>query len=146
MIYSAGIIPFRINNDGVMEFFLGHSGCDTKNYWAFLKGHVEEGEKWVETAVREFREESGICIDDNLIKSLIPLGSVLQNAQKTVIAYGLYYPNIDVNKCHSNLIKNSLNAEIDKYRWMTFDELKNITHETHIGFYTQLMKIYNNAK
>ena len=45
MRYSAGIIPFRINNTTKeLEFFLGHPGgynWKNKNYWAFMKGHVE---------------------------------------------------------------------------------------------------------
>ena len=65
MIYSAGIIPFRRNNNGETEFFVGHPGGEmwkNRNYWAFLKGGVEEGETWQDTALREFTEESGVSL------------------------------------------------------------------------------------
>ena len=64
MRYSAGIIPFRINNTTKeLEFFLGHPGgysWKNKNYWAFMKGHVEEGEDHFEAALRELYEETSI--------------------------------------------------------------------------------------
>ena len=63
MIYSAGIIPFRRNSKGEVEFFVGHPGgvgWQWKDYWAYLKGGVEGEETWEETALREFREESGL--------------------------------------------------------------------------------------
>ena len=68
MKYSAGIIPFRINKEtNELEFFVGHPGgywWKNKNYWAFLKGNVENGENWQETALREFKEESGLSMED----------------------------------------------------------------------------------
>ena len=61
MRYSAGIIPFRINNTTKeLEFFLGHPGgysWKNKNYWAFMKGHVEEGESWQDTAIENLRKK-----------------------------------------------------------------------------------------
>lgn len=140
MTYSAGIIPFRINNDGKMEFFLGHSGGDYRNYWSFLKGGVERDEKWQETALREFKEESGIDLGKIGANALIPLGSVTQNPRKTVIAYGIHFPGIDERKCFSNKIPETGLPEIDRYRWMTFDELKHVTHMTHLVFYQKLME------
>lgn len=141
MIYSAGIIPFRINGNGVMEFFLGHPGGDKRNYWSFLKGQVKKDEKWQDAAIREFKEESGLDMGESGSNLLISLGTARQNKQKVVVAYGLYYPNIDENNCHSNMAENGLCPEIDKYKWMTYDELKNVTHKTHIYFYETLINI-----
>ena len=36
---------------------------------------------------------------------------------------------------------NGLNPEIDKYAWMTFDELKEKTHRMHINFYEQIIEM-----
>lgn len=146
MIYSAGIIPFRVNDDTKeVEFFVGHPGGDrwgNKNYWAFLKGHVEKDESWVDAAIREFKEESGLSMESCDSQLLIPLGSVLQNPHKTVIAFGLHYPNINVDECKSNLTDFGY-PEIDRYQWMTFDEIKNVTHVTHIKFYEQIINRVN---
>lgn len=147
MDYSAGIIPFRINEDNEMEFFVGHPGgifWENKDYWAFLKGGVEKGESWSDAAIREFKEESGLSMDDCKSSMLIPLGTTLQNSKKTVAAYGLHYPNIDPNECKSNIADNGLNPEIDKYRWMTYNKLKQVTHKMHLVFYEKLLQMNDN--
>ena len=142
MVYSCGIIPFRRNNDGILEFFVGHPGGQSwewKDYWAYLKGGVEGNETWQETSLREFKEESGLTLEDVKISDLIPLGTAQQNKKKIVVAFALYYPNIDIDKCFSNLVEDSNYPEIDRYAWMTFDELKEKTHPTHINFYEQII-------
>lgn len=144
MKYSAGIIPFRLNETtNEIEFFLGHPGgnyWNNRHYWAFLKGCVEKDESWHDAAMREFKEESGLTMEDCHSQMLIPLGTVLQNPHKTVIGFGLHYPNIDASKCHSNLTEEGV-PEIDKYKWMTYDEVKRCTHNTHLVFYDNLFKM-----
>jgi len=144
MKFSAGIIPFRVNDKNQMEFFVGHPGGNSwkhRNYWAFLKGGVEKGEDFQTTAIREFKEESGLTLEDCESKMLIPLGTVLQNPKKTVAAFALHYPNIDPSKCFSNMADNGLNPEIDSYRWMNYDDLEKCTHPSHLVFYKQLIDL-----
>ena len=144
MKYSAGIIPFRVNSNNELEFFVGHPGgigWRNKEYWSYLKGGVEDGENYVTAAIREFKEESGLSMEDCESQMLIPLGTSLQNPKKTVIAYGLHYPNINPNDCHSNMADNGLNPEIDAYRWFTYEELKKYTHPAHLIFYETLIKM-----
>lgn len=138
---SCGIIPFRKNENGEMEFFLGHPGGNWGNQrelWMFLKGAVEGDETWSDTALREFKEETGLTMEDCESGMLIPLGSVQQNPHKITVAFGLHYPNIDPSKCFSNMV-DDVTPEIDRYRWMTYDEVCKYTHHTHIGFYDQLI-------
>lgn len=142
MRYSAGIIPFRINNTtNELEFFLGHPGgygWKNKNYWAFMKGHVEEGETWQDTAVREFKEETGLPLADLRTESLISLGTVQQNSGKVAVAFGLHYPNINPDTCFSNVIEDGVTPEIDAYKWIPYDKLENVTHKSHLIFYEQI--------
>ena len=141
MNISCGIIPFRKNENGEMEFFVGHPGGNypnQRNLWMFLKGAVEDNESWTTTAIREFKEETGLPMDDFDPSMLIPLGSVQQNPHKIAVAFGLHYPNIDPSKCFSNMV-DSFTPEIDRYSWMTYDGICKFTHHTHIGFYDQIM-------
>ena len=144
MEYSAGIIPFRRNSEGEVEFFVGHPGgvgWQWKDYWAYLKGGVEEGETFEEAALREFQEESGVQLDDTILSKLIPLGTTRQNKRKIVVAFALYYPDIDPDECFSNIADDCDYPEIDEYKWFTFDELKEKTHPTHINFYEQIIEM-----
>ena len=151
MIYSAGIIPFRFNNDKI-EFFLGHPGGKVwanKNYWAYLKGGVEEGENWLTAARREFEEETGISLAKYSDKDFIPLGTSQQNPKKCVIAFALEFSpeegeDIDPSKCHSNLCDDNVTPEIDKYGWFDFDTTVKITHKAHLVFYDRLGKWLEN--
>ena len=145
MEYSAGIIPFRRNSKGEVEFFVGHPGgvgWEWRDYWAYLKGGVEGNETFEEAALREFKEESGLQFDDgDVLNKLIPLGTTRQNKRKIVVAFGLYYPDINPEECFSNIADNCDYPEIDNYKWFTFDELKEKTHPTHINFYEQIIDL-----
>lgn len=102
---------------------------------------MEPGEVPAVTAIREFKEETGLALDDVTTDMLIPLGWVKQSSIKTVIAYGLHYPDIEPDRCISNLCPDGVTPEIDRYRWMTFSELKNKTHPKHINYYIKLLEI-----
>ena len=141
---SCGIIPFRKNEKGNLEFFVGHPGGNypnQENLWMFLKGAVENDESWTETALREFKEETGLTLDGCTEEMLIPLGSVQQNPHKIAVAFGLDYSDIDPNKCYSNVTEEGI-PEIHKYRWMEYDDVCRYTNHTHIGFYDQLINMF----
>lgn len=137
MNISCGIIPYR-KVDGKIEFFVAHP-TGAKNYWAFCKGHVENGESWATAALREFKEETGVEIDRTRY-TLMALGVVQQNPKKTVVAFGVEYPDINPDDCYSNMCNDGITPENDGYRWLTYDELKNITHKTHCMFYEEILK------
>lgn len=148
MKHSSGIIPFRINEDDTVEFFVGHPGENHdygKEVWYFLKGGVEEGESYSEAAIREFKEETGLSMEDCSSGMLIPLGTVQQSGHKTATAFGLHYPNIDPTKCKSNLCEDGVTPEIDRYCWMPYERLRAVTHPTHLIFYKQLLEMCANC-
>ena len=53
---SAGAIVFRKDKNGI-KFLLLHY---PHGHWDFPKGHVEKGEKEIDAAIREIKEETGI--------------------------------------------------------------------------------------
>lgn len=53
---SAGIILYRMEKGKILYLLLQHK----PKYWNFPKGKIEPGEKKIETAFRETREETGI--------------------------------------------------------------------------------------
>jgi bis(5'-nucleosidyl)-tetraphosphatase len=53
---SSGVIIFRRFGDKIKYLLLHYES----GHWEFAKGHVEEGEKERETAVRETKEETGL--------------------------------------------------------------------------------------
>lgn len=157
MTVSSGFIAYRIK-EGKIEFFVGHPGgpyYKTKEYYTFLKGKRKDiFEDLFENAKREFLEESGL--PEEIIKKDVEytyLGFVKQ-PKKFVHAF-LVPLDIDPNVCHSNKAmieypKNSENyieiLEVDKYKWMSLDELKGKTHPLHIPLYEKAIGIINSKE
>lgn len=82
---SAGLLMYRFNN-GKLEVLLGHPGGPyyrekDSGYWGIPKGETEGEEHLIETAIREFIEETGLLPD---IKDIIPLGGILDDNTKLI--------------------------------------------------------------
>lgn len=152
---SAGIIPYRVKNNEI-EFFVGHPGgpyWKNNPYFAFLKGGVEYGEDFFEAAIREFKEESGVSIPEHKYSNIFFLGSVKQNSKKTVYAYAIDF-DFDSTKCFSNECEVEhpfksgnliMVPEIDKYEWMSFEKITEVTNKSHLFFYQKIVD-YENSK
>lgn len=59
---SAGVVIFRREDDKIFYLLLHYpsSAKSKKDYWDFPKGHIEKGEKEIETVKREVGEETGL--------------------------------------------------------------------------------------
>ena len=94
---SAGLLMYRQQPtlaEGV-QFFLGHPGGPfftgkDKGWWSIFKGMPEEGEELLQTAQREFFEETGISPQP----PFIPLESIKQKGGKTVWAWAFERYNL----------------------------------------------------
>ena len=110
---------------------------------SMLKGQHDEGEELIDTALREFKEESTIDLSKYKDK-LVYLGDVQQSKYKTVHAFALnleHISSIDPKKCKSNMSDNCPWPEIDKYRWMSYSDVISKTHKTHIDFYNKILEL-----
>lgn len=142
MTISAGIIAYAYYNGEIM-FFVGHPGGNRNDYWSMLKGQHDEGEELIDTALREFKEESTIGLSKYKDK-LVYLGEAQQSKYKTVHAFALnleHISSIDPKKCKSNMADNCPWPEIDKYRWMSYSDVISKTHKTHIDFYNKILEL-----
>lgn len=142
MTHSAGIIPYKFE-DGKIRFFVGHPGGSNnrnKNYWALLKGTMENGEDTLDTALREFGEESGLKFDiDEWKERMWLVGTVKQRSDKIVTAYAIEVNDIDVTSCFSNLVYGETFPEIDKYAWLTIGDIRKCTSKSNVWFYEEIM-------
>ena len=87
--HSYGILLYRKREKG-LEVFLCHNGGPffankDKGWWSIPKGLGEGNEEPLETAKREFREETGFILEG----SFIPLGTIKQKGGKIVEAWAV---------------------------------------------------------
>lgn len=143
---SAGVLVYRLST-GVLEVFLVHPGGPfwakrDRGAWSIPKGEVEEGEDMLQTAKREFREETGLPIDGDFI-ALTPLR---QSGGKVVHAWAVQ-GEIDPSRVKSNMFAlkwpprsgaQQQFPEIDKAEWFAIPEaLERLLPGQH-GFLAEL--------
>ena len=89
---SAGLLMYRLGPKG-LELFLVRPGgpffsSRDRGVWSVPKGLFEDDEPPLETACREFEEETGRSVDACAAdRELIALGTVVQRGGKTVHAW-----------------------------------------------------------
>lgn len=122
--FSCGVIPYRIV-DGKREFLLIQHKA---GHWAFPKGHPDEGETEIETARREFAEETGIqAVEIDEDQPFEEMYTFTKRSGKQVMKCVIYY----LGQVASNQKVRLQEAEVSDYAWggavktrkrMTFDE------------------------
>jgi dATP pyrophosphohydrolase len=98
----------------------------SERHWHVVAGVVEHGERYVEAAARELREESGLDVGDRLIDLEQPLTYALTDEFRE--RYG-FPPDQDEVTTSSFAAEAPsdwepvLNEEHDTYLWCDFDEV-----------------------
>lgn len=146
---SAGILMYRQTN-GVVEVLLAHPGGPffakkDNNHWSIPKGEPDGDEDLLITAMREFKEETGLTPLGNFIN----LGSITQKGGKEVFAWAVEgdFPAGFVHECNTFEIewpprsgKFQEFPEIDKIEFFTVDKAKEKIKETQIPLLERLMQ------
>ena len=117
---SAGLLLYRRTRDGV-ELLLAHPGGPfwarrDEGAWTIPKGVPSPDEDLLETARREFSEETGASASG----PFLPLGSIRQKAGKTVHAWAAE-GDLDPAAVVSNTMKTEWPPRSG--RWITFPEV-----------------------
>ena len=71
-----------INNEKVLLVYEKN-----RNFWGFPKGHIEEGETEIETALREVKEEVGLEVEIDLEKRYTLNYIIRDEIDKTTVLY-----------------------------------------------------------
>ena len=127
---SAGIVLYRIRS-GVLEVFLVHPGGPfwakkDEGAWSIPKGEIEEGADRLESARREFHEETGSRVNGTFIE----LAPLKQRSGKIVYAWAVE-GDIDTVAIRSNLFSMEWPPrsgtqhefpEVDKAGWFAVEQ------------------------
>jgi len=108
---SCGVLPYRIVN-GQQEFLLVFETFSQR--WSLPKGHTEAGETDIQTAQRELYEETGLTAKLDTSRCASTEYPISSFARKEVIFYLGEVAGVPKVR----------EGEIDKYKWVTAEELK----------------------
>ena len=150
---SAGLLLYR--RRGELEVFLVHPGGPfwakkDAGAWSLPKGEIAEGEDPLDTAKREFTEETGFPIDGDFR----PLDPVKQAGGKMVHA-GAIEADCDAAQIHSNLFslewpptsgKTREFPEVDRAAWFNIPEARKRIIPAQSGFLDQLTSLLGVVK
>ena len=110
----------------------------TKGHWGFPKGHMEEGETELQTAIREVKEETNLDVEVDANKRYTIRYITDKNKDKEVVFF--------VAKKIGGMEKYQ-ESEIKAMKWMTFeDALKTITHDNTKELFYKILKDENMLK
>jgi predicted NUDIX family NTP pyrophosphohydrolase len=147
-VHSYGILLYRRTSDH-LQVMLVHpggpfwAGKDT-GAWSIPKGLPEGNEQGLETARREFREETGFEVDGEFIE----LGVLRQPSGKTVHCWALE-GTLDVNRIQSNTFtlewpRHSGTVreypEVDTGGWFSLAEAREKISRGQMEFLNRLLK------
>lgn len=154
-VISAGLCMYKyVNNE--LHILLGHPGGPLHKQghgtWGFPKGKVEEHETdLLETAIREFEEETGLTINKKIIKKFIPLGSIHNsniNKDIYIFAFEGDLPDkfvLNSNECEIEYPKKSGNKitikELDDLRFFNISIASLYINEKQKAFIRRLENI-----
>src|SRR3990172_2322199 len=133
---SAGILLYRFKGKNI-EFFLVHPGGPffvkkDAGVWTIPKGEFTEEEDALETAKREFNEETGYRLTDNIMGEFLELSPIVQKNGKTVYAWAVE-GDFDPRNLKSNTFelewppksgKKQEFPEIDRGQWFALEGVK----------------------
>jgi predicted NUDIX family NTP pyrophosphohydrolase len=147
-LIAAGLLMYRRTPD--LQFFFVHPGGpffknkDT-GVWSIPKGLPEKGEELVDTAAREFKEETGL----EPTRPYIPLGMIKQKGGKTVHCWAFAGEWDESTGIRSNTFttewpprsgKRSEFPEQDKAEWMDLQRAKEAIIPEQFVFIERLMQ------
>ena len=151
---SFGVLMYRLR-DGKPEFLLVHPGGPFfKNkdvgVWTIPKGEGMADEEPLDSAIREFEEETGFRPEG----SFIPLEPIVQKGGKQVFCWAVA-GEFDVKTLQSNVFplvwpprsgKTIMVPEVDKASWFSLEEARSKINERQAALLDQVLNIIQNKQ
>lgn len=141
---SAGLVPYRIAPNG-LEILIAHPGgpfwaSKQEGAWSIVKGEVPPGEDPLDTAIREFREETGWTVSP---PNLVFLGEVVQKAGKRITAWA-FESDLDPVDLNGDTVtidwrgREITFPEIDEVRWCGVAQATELLNPAQAVYYERL--------
>ena len=148
---SAGLLPYRISDEGVLEVLLVHPGGPfwarkDEGAWSLPKGEYGNAEDPWAAAIREFEEETGLR---PAASEGVALGKVRQPGGKQVVAWAVE-GDLDVSGARSNTFelewprgsgRMQTFPEVDRVEWMSVRRARTKMLKGQLPFLDRLLDV-----
>ncbi len=109
----------------------------TKGHWGFPKGHIEENETEIQTALREVKEETNLDVEIDKSRRYTESYITDTGAEKEVVLF--------IAKIVGGKIKPQ-ESEVSNIKWLSFEEAtKIITYATTKKLFQKVIQDINNG-
>jgi predicted NUDIX family NTP pyrophosphohydrolase len=146
---SAGLLPYRVADDGSLTVLLVHPGGPfwrnkEEHAWSIPKGEYPAEEDPREAAAREFTEELGFPVPEG---PWIDLGTIRQSGGKYVRAWAVQADDLTLEGMVSNRFEMEWPPksgtmkdfpEVDRAQWMTIPEATTRLVASQVEFLARL--------
>jgi 8-oxo-dGTP pyrophosphatase MutT (NUDIX family) len=128
--YAAGIVPYILVDR--IYFLLGLE--KSNNLWSGFVGGSEPDETVIDTAIREFHEETALVFKDYPLKHLLETTQPIMDKTSTGKEVYIYFIKFPVDICdniipvflkNKSLLPEEQFHEKSMLRWFSLDEVKN---------------------
>jgi len=106
---SCGAVVYKLENDQYKFLIIKQ----TKGHYSFPKGHVEDNETEIETAIREIKEETNIDVEIDSNFRVVHTYSPKPNVMKDVVYFIAKAINFDT---HAQF------EEVTEIMWLDYDQ------------------------
>ena len=109
------------------------TGSADNNGWGIPKGKPEAGEKYIESAVREVFEETGLDFSnpEKDYYFLTEIGEFrYKSKKKKLFAWLLKLDKLDMDSLHCDSMTSRGYPEVDAFKLLPLDEVKDKCHHT----------------
>ena len=148
---SAGLLMYKVKDSKIMVFIVHPGGPFWKDKdegaWSIPKGEINEGEDFLECAIREMKEETGI---DASGKNFVELGMIKQKSGKEVYCWAFEGDWSGLLICSSYVTmklqseKDIKFPEVDKAAFFEIEKAKKKVIEAQVELLDRLiLKIEN---
>ncbi|HEX3841248.1 MAG TPA: NUDIX domain-containing protein [Acidimicrobiales bacterium] len=153
---SAGLLPYRVSGDGILEVFVVHPGGPfwarkDLHAWSVAKGEYEEQDDPALEAEREFAEEVGVPAPPG---TRLDLGQIKQPGGKLVRAWAVEAPDFEVDEVVSNCFETEWPPksgrrqsfpEVDRAEWMSAAVAREKLTKGQVPFIDRLIEVLREA-
>lgn len=125
--YKRSKEKFILNRDNIIKLIRKTPDTWKTPEWEFPKGRINTDENYLECAIREFEEETGIKRKQiNIIENILPFEEHFIGSNNKLYTYKYFLAYFDSKQLNRTDMDNFQKSEISDMKWLTYENCSKI--------------------